>query len=240
MRDINRNQIRNFWGNDDFEWIYYPPEGKSGGLLFVWDCANYEFLIDNLQSPCSITIVLRTRADGYVWMLTNVYGPAERGGKEVLWDEFWFVRGLWQLPWILGGDFNCIIYILKKNKISRANSDMKQFDSFITEAEFVDLLLHGGKYTWTSKRFNPTLTRIDRFSFSDEWLIKKSVLSRATSNHALITLQLGPNKISISLFRLEIFWINEGSFFEVLCFLWNKFDFRGSSSFIFFQRNYKV
>lgn len=33
VRDITRNQIYNFWENDQFERFHHPPEGRSGGAF---------------------------------------------------------------------------------------------------------------------------------------------------------------------------------------------------------------
>lgn len=63
----------------------------------MWDDSSHE-LIDDLQGPCSITLILKTRANGIMWMLTNVYGPAENGKKEPLWEELWDTRCIWNLP----------------------------------------------------------------------------------------------------------------------------------------------
>jgi len=46
---------------------------------------------------------------------------------------------------------------------------MLEFSKFINSCGFIDPLLEGGHYTWSSCEDVPVLSCIDRFLFSVEW-----------------------------------------------------------------------
>lgn len=97
IQDITANNIREFWGDDNFKWMHYPANGRSGGILTIWDDENYE-VMDDLQGPCSVSILIKNRGDGKIWSLSNIYGPTGRGNKEEMWDELWDIIGYWNFP----------------------------------------------------------------------------------------------------------------------------------------------
>ena len=49
--------------------------------------------------------------DGFTWIFTGVYGPIVYGRREELWGELGAIRGLWDDPWCVGGDFNVIRFL---------------------------------------------------------------------------------------------------------------------------------
>ncbi|RVW76867.1 Transposon TX1 uncharacterized 149 kDa protein [Vitis vinifera] len=50
--------------------------------------------------------VIQDMENGVTWAFTGVYGPFTRLEREWLWEEVGAIRGIWEGPWCLGGDFN--------------------------------------------------------------------------------------------------------------------------------------
>ena len=73
-----------------------------------------------------------------------MYGPAIGRLREDFWDELGTIRGLWQDPWCLGGDFNVIRLLGERNRISRLSSAMRRFSEIIDDLELRDFPLQGG------------------------------------------------------------------------------------------------
>ena len=48
---------------------------------------------------------MRTVLSGF---FRGVYGPVLNCNRETFWEELGAVRGLWEGPWCVGGDFNMI------------------------------------------------------------------------------------------------------------------------------------
>ncbi|RVW79110.1 LINE-1 retrotransposable element ORF2 protein [Vitis vinifera] len=78
-----------------------------------------------------------------IWAFTGVYGPFTRLEREWLWEEVGAIRGIWEGPWCLGGDFNITLAQGERNRQGRISSAMRRF------AEVVDDL---GLVTFNCKR----------------------------------------------------------------------------------------
>ncbi|RVW15738.1 putative ribonuclease H protein [Vitis vinifera] len=68
----------------------------------------------------------RNEGDGAIWVFTGVYGPFSREDRECLWEELGAIRGLWEEPWCLGGDFNITLYQAERNRTGRITSAMRR------------------------------------------------------------------------------------------------------------------
>ena len=64
----------------------------------------------------SLSCLFRMVQDDFQWMFSGVYGHVERSSKEFFWEELGSIRGIWNGPWCLGGDFNEIL-LLKDPKV---------------------------------------------------------------------------------------------------------------------------
>ena len=60
-------------------------------------------------------------------MFIGVYGPVERSFKDLFWEELGSIRGLWNVPWCLGGDFNEILSPNERSKGGRIPPAMRRF-----------------------------------------------------------------------------------------------------------------
>ncbi|MCL7047505.1 hypothetical protein MKW94_011020, partial [Papaver nudicaule] len=79
--------------------------------------------------------------NGFQCALTNVYGPADEilQHSKDFWQELDEVRRKWpDVPWCLGGDFNCILFASEKNRNNRNTTHIKLIDRFIFSGEWED------------------------------------------------------------------------------------------------------
>lgn len=82
--------------------------------------------------------------------MINVYAPCELNQKKELWRELIQVMTESGDKWCIMGDFNSIRNESeRKGVITRdRHEEIRCFEEFIAEAEFVDLPMVGRKYTW--------------------------------------------------------------------------------------------
>ena len=64
----------------------------------------------------SVTCIFKNTEDGFQWAFTGVYNPVERSKSELLWEELGSVKGLWEGPWCIGGDFNMVLSPNERNR----------------------------------------------------------------------------------------------------------------------------
>ena len=103
--------------------------------------------------------------DNFEWAFAGVYGPNVDREKRVMW-ELADLYGWWNLPWCVGGDFNVVRFPSKWLGAENFTQVMYNFSDFISINGLMDILLEGGRYTWSNYLFG---SRIDRFLFSSEW-----------------------------------------------------------------------
>lgn len=74
-------------------------------------------------------------------MATSVYGPATVNPKAAFWQELSQVVGMWNYPWLIGGDFNAIRYPNGKRAGCAITPTMRAFSDWIRYHGLVDLPL---------------------------------------------------------------------------------------------------
>ncbi|KAL6339596.1 hypothetical protein AAG906_034681 [Vitis piasezkii] len=109
------------------------------GVLVFWDSRVLE-LTGMEIGDFSVSYQFKNVEDGFCWIFT--VGRL----REDFWEELGTIRGLWQDPWCIGGDFNVIRFLRKMNSLSRLSSAMRRFSEVIEDMELRDLPLQGGVF----------------------------------------------------------------------------------------------
>ena len=76
-----------------------------------------------------------------------MYGPGEGVVKKDFWEELGRVRDRWRMHWILGGDFNTVLFLLERNGGGREKAYTREFKNLVDAFELLDLPLFGGRFT---------------------------------------------------------------------------------------------
>ncbi|RVX02717.1 LINE-1 reverse transcriptase-like [Vitis vinifera] len=126
--------------------------------------------------------------NGTVWVFTGVYGPFTKEERECLWEEIGAIRGLWEDPWCVGGDFNITLFQRERSRQGRITSAMRRFAQIADELGLRDIPMQGGVFTWSGGPNNQSWARLDRFLVNTSWLdqfssVLQSRLSRPLSDH---------------------------------------------------------
>ena len=79
---------------------------------------------------------------------TVVYGPTLRRDRESFSEELGAIKGLWNGPWCVVGDFNAILSPEERSRGGSLNSNMRRFLKVIEDLELKDLPMVGGPFTW--------------------------------------------------------------------------------------------
>ena len=87
-------------------------EGSAGGILVFWDNSRIS-MVDSVVGSFSVSCLFRVLEDGFQWAFTGVYGPVENSNREAFWEELDSIKGLWEGPWCVGGDFNEVFSPMK-------------------------------------------------------------------------------------------------------------------------------
>ncbi|RVW27722.1 Transposon TX1 uncharacterized 149 kDa protein [Vitis vinifera] len=130
------------------DWGAMGAQGAAGGILICWDKRTLEVL-EMEMGQFSISCRLRNVEDGIVWIFTGVYEPFSKEEREILWEELGVIRGIWDDPWCLGGDFNVTLYQRERSNQGRLTGAMRRFAQVVDELELLDLPLQEGVFSWS-------------------------------------------------------------------------------------------
>ena len=66
-------------------------------------------------------------------MFTGIYGPIKSELREDLWEDLGAIRGVWDYPSCLGGDFNVLRFPRERNREGRWTGAMRRFTQVIED-----------------------------------------------------------------------------------------------------------
>ncbi|RVW70775.1 Elongation factor 1-gamma [Vitis vinifera] len=186
--------------------------GSSWRVVVFWDNRVLE-LMGLEVGLFSISCRFKNVEDGFRWTFSGVYGPTLKRYREEFWEELGAIRGLWNDPWCIGGDFNMIRFPNERRRGGRVSSSMRRFSEVIDELELRDLPFRGGRLHGV-----------------------ESTLSRPVSDHFPILLDGGGVRRGPVPFRFENMWLQEEGFKDLLGGWWQGLRFSGSFSFILAEK----
>ena len=79
----------------------------------------------------------------FQWTFTGVYGPVENNLRESFWEELGAIKGLWDGPWCVGGDFNEVLFPNERARGGRLSNSMRRYSDILYELDLIDLPLQG-------------------------------------------------------------------------------------------------
>lgn len=138
------------------QWSWLPCDGPSGGLLLEVDKELAQVVAED-QGEFFQSVKLSMTADGFEWMLFNIYGPAHDDRKREFLDELLMKVQETDLPMLLGGDFNLVRRIEEKSSRNVDVDLMDAFNDMINISALRELQRSGSRYTWTNKLTPPQI-----------------------------------------------------------------------------------
>ena len=143
-------------------WKALNTEGSAGGILLLWDNSRIS-LVDSVAASFSVLCLFRMPEYGFQRAFSGVYGPVENRFRESFWEELGSIKGLWDGPWCVGGDFNEILFPNERSRGGRLSNSMRRFSDILNDLDLRDLPLQGGPYTWRGGLNGSSMSRLDRF-----------------------------------------------------------------------------
>nr|CAD1834076.1 unnamed protein product [Ananas comosus var. bracteatus] len=199
--------------------------GTRGGLLSAWNPALFDCIHD-WAGLYSLNVVLRRKADGKLFTVSNIYGPTDTTLKAGFFQELRSIRELSVGVWTALGDFNVLLSVADKNGLPSSAGDILSFREVVNEIGWIDLPISNKAFTWTNGRGIPTLERLDRAFVSSDWVLffprsTLRALPRPRSDHSPLLLSAYTFIPSPNLFRFETFWLRYPAIVDVVSNSWS-------------------
>ncbi|CAN6374258.1 unnamed protein product [Urochloa humidicola] len=190
---------------------FIPSDGAAGGVLTAWDDSVFR-LVTVDKRRFSLTCTLSFLLDGSSFAFTNVYAPAHHADKAVFLQELSSSPQCDLRPWLLLGDFNLTRFPDDKKNANFHSAESSLFNDTLHSLSLLEIPLLDRAYTWSNKRDVPTLVRLDRAFINLAWDEKfpnslLSSLTRFTSDHVPLRLNVSTSIPRSNLFRFENSWL---------------------------------
>ena len=207
IQTLSEGVVRSLGSGMWSKWVALDAMGTAGGILVCWDKRSLE-MMETEVGKFSVSCRMRNVENGMTWIFTGVYGPFPKEDRDCLWEELGAIRGLWEEPWCLGGDFNVILSQRERSSQGRLSGAMRSFAQTVDDLELIDLPMQGGIATWSGGRNNQSWARLDRFLVTQQWLdmfsgVAQCRMHRPTSDHFPILLMGGGLRRGPTPFRFE-------------------------------------
>ena len=102
-------------------------------------------------------------------MFSGLYSLLKGRERRELWEELAAIKGLWNEPWYIAGNFNLVQFPRETSNGRQMSTAMREFSSFIDEFKLIDPPLGGGAYTWSRGKEGSLKARLDCILFSRDW-----------------------------------------------------------------------
>nr|CAN71342.1 hypothetical protein VITISV_002439 [Vitis vinifera] len=236
MKEMSDWIVRSLGIGRNLGWVSLDARGLVGGVVVMWDKKVLEGLEVEVGS-FSISCRFRNCEEGSVWVFFGLYGPSKGRERRELWEELATVKGLWNDPWCIAGDFNVVRFQVETSNGRQMSNTMREFSGFIDEFELVDPPLGGGAFTWSAGEGGSLKARLDRFLFSGDWeeLVSgamQMLLPRPVFDHCPILLDCGGMRTGKNPFRFENMWLKVEGFMDKMKEWWLSYNYRGKPSFV--------
>ena len=109
VQEMNSALVRSLGVGRRLNWKVLDADGSVGGILLLWDNSRIS-MVDSMVGCFFVSCLFRMVENGFQWVFSGVYGPVENRLRESFWEELGSIKGSWDVPLCVGGDFNEILF----------------------------------------------------------------------------------------------------------------------------------
>lgn len=123
-------------------WVRSESEGFSGGIWVLWSEEDVEVKLRYAHASF-LHFAVKSNG-GKQWEFTAIYANPNATERKHIWGKLDELRI--KAPWILIGDFNCV---LKDEERSSGRGASSSFQAWVRQQGLVDLEYDGAAFTWS-------------------------------------------------------------------------------------------
>lgn len=186
--------------------------GFSWGIWLLWkEIFEVEIIMNNKQ----FVHFKITKNNGLLSWVTAVYASPVPNVRRFLWNYLGQLVKSIKAPWLVGGDFNSILYTSERRGGSTYSTGVcSLFNNWLYSNRLYDLQYKGPHFTWSRGNLSK---RLDRAVCNEDWLTKyadSSVLhlSKIGSDHRpiLVRFEKAVRRVRDNLpFRFLTAWLTQ-------------------------------
>jgi len=214
------------WKLGNYDGVLVDCRGQSGDVALLWEKSSQISLLS--CSSHHIDVMVEGVGSHEAWHFTGIYGWAESSHKTKTCELIKDIHRNSDLPWLMGGDLNEILYNFEKKGGSlKSQYILDSFRETLEECGLYNLGFTGYEFTWKNRREKGAVIeeRLDRLWTSIEWSVlfpdaEVLHLNEDLSDHLPLFLKLNPARMRSEKgrrrFMFENMWVQEESCRQVV------------------------
>ncbi|GKA98386.1 cytochrome P450 [Tanacetum coccineum] len=221
--NLARLDIQSMWNNSQFDFSVKKPDGKSRGIVAIWDIS-YFTLSNTLSGDGFLALIGRWRNVNIPCIFVVVYAPQEQRLKKELWLNLSRLILNNNTLTIVLGDFNEVRSQTERLGTVFDPRGASNFNEFISTTGLHHLPMGAKRFTRMNNLGNK-LSKIDRILVSqhaiDKWPNSNIIaLPREFSDHTPILLSSSTADFGPIPFKLFNSWLLNPDFFTIVQTCW--------------------
>ncbi|XP_074278390.1 uncharacterized protein LOC141601981 [Silene latifolia] len=143
---------------------------KGGRIWVLWNPSIYHVDFQDYSSQC-INIRVIEVATSTKFCVSMVYAVNDLNGRHELWDQLTTFATHVTEPWLVCGDFNCVLSYAERLGSSTNDQDIDEFQNCISKCGVIDCPAMGSFFTWNNKQEIRlrVYRKLDRALINQEW-----------------------------------------------------------------------
>lgn len=203
--------------------------GNRDNTSKIWLFHSCHLELQVIERHAQYLTVAHIKNNKIISFLTVVYASCDMIIRRDLFDSLMQFSRQVNVPWLIGGDFNCIASTTEKmgGSFSSTNA-MTDFQGFMSATGFADAGFTGSKFTWTNNQVGPSHinARLDRVLLNPYWVqsgiyLAVKHLTRGPSDHAPLLLSMIPASPAPGRFMYQQMWHSHDDFKRFVRDQWN-------------------
>jgi hypothetical protein len=223
-RDVDEHTIQALWGNSGFDFVSKNSNGKSGGIIVVWD--KYRFSRTSWKEGDGFIAVTG------IWLPINapcliivVYAPQSINSKRVLWNNLNMLISTHDCLTVIIGDFNEVRNASERLGSTFCRKGASIFNEFISSSGLSEIPMGGTLFT-RMNRIGSKLAKLDRFLVSAQFLNRWPnahviTLTKEFSDHSPLLLHVSSGDFGPIPFKFYNSWLHHSDFNSILMDCWS-------------------
>lgn len=196
----------------------------GGSIILLWNNKNFNIRVIDWHDRF-LHCQIQDFNNHSNWLATFLYMTPQKENQYLIWNELLHLKPPNMEPWMIIGDFNCILSLNEKlGGVQRTTNYMNQFMNFLSDTALMSLPCSGSSLTWCNNHQHDTriYERLDRAVVNASWLnlyplVVLNNLPIVSSDHGPICLTLDPAiKKQNKIFMLEAMWLKRSDFINVV------------------------
>ncbi|XP_020245216.1 uncharacterized protein LOC109823347 [Asparagus officinalis] len=156
----------------DWKWTSNVHEARNGRIWILWDSDIFNVQVLS-STDQHITCTIDSKNGKFSSLCTIVYAQNQMANRKTLWRDLLALKNNVNGPWVIGGDFNTISsYDEKIGGIPVSDTDIEDFQNFISASHLLHLKSIGCYFTWNNKQDadNRIWSKLDRCLVNEDWI----------------------------------------------------------------------